>query len=310
MQHATEQPPRLCEWTLRAALRGRVFDSARAEFTLHGYIAARCARVVRQVLEQEEGVGCGLSSAAGIRYEGTMRSYFSQDVVDGVEKKGAPTRTIGFVVGCDVDFATAGSNQNLERAHANISKGTADLEALEAYLRHLPKSALAAASKSTRHADFLTLRSPLSWPTGRLPVNASRVHAADRRRGGPGCAVRACSKVYGNGGILAVPGYLDFWVEHLRSMGVAEIVIYALEPLSAALASQLSRHPEVITLRQWGSRPFTATELRAQRESYSGEIESLFMSSTWHCAHDAVGGGVDFALNIDVDESLRVGGEA
>ena len=119
------------------------------------------------------------------------------------------------------------------------------------------------------------------------------------------CNVRICSKVYGNGGILAQQGYVQRYAQHLRTVGVREVVIYAIEPVPASLVGDLHDHrvKDIITLRNWSSIPFTAAEAALQHETQSSQVESVFRGALAHCMTDALG-AFDWVINLDPDEYI------
>ena len=132
---------------------------------------------------------------------------------------------------------------------------------------------------------FMNVRSHPPKTGEALPALISLTTRLRRSQHPPrGCNLRLCSKVYGNGGVLSHPGYLLRYAAHLRSVGVRQAVIYAIEQLPDSLIHALRDHRvgDVITLRNWSSTPFTAAEAELQHQLQSSQVEAVFRGALAH----------------------------
>jgi hypothetical protein len=252
-------------WATFSALPG---PSTSATFSMHGSAAVHCSLggVLMPVrFEQEDppwASGCGLLQHGPMNR--TIHGVVDDALADGtilglVKEGGSSVLTIPFTVRCKLD---------VPMAQVSCAR---------------PRSCIAYVTIAAAADDPLTLRAPLEHASAAAPPADSPMLRSGQRRP---CRIRACSKVYGNGGMLATPAYLHFWAQHFRDLGVSEVVLYALEPLPASLMAQLEAEADIIRVRQWGSRRFSEQQLAAQQKNYSSEIESFFMSSISHCAQE------------------------
>ena len=129
----------------------------------------------------------------------------------------------------------------------------------------------------------------------------------------PLCNLRVCSKVYGNGGILAQPGYARFLAARALAMGVRDWALYALEALPSALEQTLAEPyvSQVIRLVRWDDRPFSwrdkglNTRDKQASEWVEDENSRREVGALNHCMKDAVG-AFDWVSILDVDEHIVV----
>ena len=153
-----------------------------------------------------------------------------------------------------------------------------------------------------RHTGSLTGKQHLTLS---IPLHNATVSAHLPSRNfssvAPACSVRVCLKAYGAGGALSSPSYMAEWMRNWHKVGVAELVVYALEPLPDNISSAL-RLSKMVRIVPFGSAPFTAADYKAQK-GYVSDIEARFVVAMSHCVHDAIG-RAEWALVLDVDEAL------
>ena len=235
----------------------------RLEFTVHGVGSSRCATLLTDLSEGPAGsAGGGLSC--------------------GVLVGSSTTPAYGRWTGIQ---AWAGF-----RRHASVpSVHVLPLEVSCAMAAHMAPNKRAQAVLQFHHSNA-TLAVELPSPPAPVPIGARSP-----------CALRVCTKAYGMGGALTSSRFTHQWLKNWERVGVAEVVVYALEPLPERLHAQLLESP-LVRVHQWGHEPYSQSDYEAQQEAQS-DIEAHHLVTIGHCVQATCHDG-----SLRHGGSLRPGG--
>ena len=122
--------------------------------------------------------------------------------------------------------------------------------------------------------------------------------------------LRVCTKVYGNGGKVGDPIYLNWWMRRWQALGVSEVVFYVIDnevPRSIEkYAVRHSRGTRLIVRRWPPAKPYTRAQYASQSKTASAELEVYYRTAMAHCATSAKE-HMDWLLVVDTDEVLVLG---
>jgi len=127
--------------------------------------------------------------------------------------------------------------------------------------------------------------------------------APDRR-----CAVRVCTKVHGDGGRDFKHGQFSRdWLGHLRSLGVASVVVNAIGEIVPAFKRDIeSGGGDLVTLRAWPARLTAADRASAHAGEHRSTLEAYARLAINHCYRESA--EFDWVVPVDIDEFLRTRG--
>ena len=126
--------------------------------------------------------------------------------------------------------------------------------------------------------------------------------APNRARGGRPCAVRVCTQAWGDGN-LAPGRFTRGWLGHLRTLGVANVVVNAVGELAPGLMAEIEANADLVTLRRWDATFSDADRADARAGNHRGTIEAYHRLVLTHCYLESA--EFDWLLSIDLDEYVR-----